>query len=84
MHDLCIMIEWLYKRRERRKFQTFKGFIRTKIHQSHNKSQILESLGKKYNFGMTVFRSANFNHNPIYYDLNLSYSIKYSTLNLAK
>ena len=31
---------------------------------------------------MAVFRSANFNHNPIYYKLNTSYSVTISYLTL--
>ena len=45
---------------------------------------IIESLGRKYNFGMTVFWSTNFNHNPICYDLNLSYSVKLFYLKFSK
>ena len=40
------------------------------------KYKLLESLGRKGYFGMTVFRSADSNHNPIYYGLNLGYSVK--------
>ena len=44
----------------------------------------IESLGKKCYFGMTVFRSADFNNSPIYHDLNLCYSVKFFRLTFCK
>ena len=41
-------------------------------------------FGQKCYFGITVFWSADFNHYPIYYDLNLSYSVKLFSLAFDK
>ena len=44
----------------------------------------IESLGKKCNFGMTVFWSADLNHNPNNCDSKLTYSVKLFFLTFGK